>query len=353
MKKIIAYIILTLTLQSCIFTKGHFSEDGSMWVWNEKPNTNQHRPLLIEKSNIWIKKADNIKNLKSINIDVLGKKISHFHINEKGYSFGGTWQKNKTTDKDNNFEKISSELAITKSDTEKLLREFVDLGLNTYNKEEGYVVFDTENWLNFDKGYIYFKKENNRIKENDSIDLRPLTNNNYRTGLFEKIIITKKFDNNWFEWYRPTLGLQFTDTISLNKLPNIGQVLDINLTKYSKRILIFDDRKLDFLQIKVDNLNYGIAWDENSFLRYIITQDKNFKTPEKIEIGMSLSQISFSKPIVQNDEMFYSIKLKSDWNLAFCEKELKYFPTINKYNGDNCTSDSIKMTDKIKWIYKN
>ncbi len=205
MKKIL--FVMVLVIQGCNTSRGHYSEDGSTWIWANQRPENIHWPLepKLAATEKWLNKANKIDSLKYLEIDVLSKKWCAFKINEDTRIFDENWlrKSSKTPKTAKELENIGRQLSISKEEVEELITEFVSLKVNRFSKEKDYVLFQNETWMSFSKGYLYLSKEYH-INENDTINLNELTHGNYREGWWNNFIIEKKITANWFEWHRPT-----------------------------------------------------------------------------------------------------------------------------------------------------
>jgi hypothetical protein len=205
MKRIL--FLTVLVIQGCNTPRGHYSEDGSTWIWRNQRPENIHWPLepKLEATKKWLDKANKIDSLKYLEIDVLSKKWCAFKVNEDTRFFDENWlgKNSKTAGTVKVLANIGQQLSISQEETEELITGFVSLKVNRFSKEKDYALFQNETWLSFSKGYLYLPKEY-QIKENDTINLNELTHGNCRDGWWNNVIIQKKITANWFEWYRPT-----------------------------------------------------------------------------------------------------------------------------------------------------
>ncbi|MCJ8313105.1 MAG: hypothetical protein HRU38_21850 [Saccharospirillaceae bacterium] len=84
----------------------------------------------------------------------------------------------------------------------------------------------------------------------------------------------------------------------------------------------------------------GVISDED-VIKYISTYDTGFKTSEGVYIGMTLSEL---KKVTDNSIFTeygwaHYIELPSGWYAAFCISQ-------------SCTSENVKLSSKISWLFK-
>ncbi len=91
--------------------------------------------------------------------------------------------------------------------------------------------------------------------------------------------------------------------------------------------------------ITVNGIDFKVVEKEKFNVTFCLTTDKKFKTPEGYSIGTTLKDISEPEKnqIYKEAGFGYFIKLKSGWQLAFCE-------------GKSCTDSFPNENSTVKWI---
>ncbi len=103
-------------------------------------------------------------------------------------------------------------------------------------------------------------------------------------------------------------------------LPQIGQVLPNKIKEGSfKGYCIISPADMDKIyEIKVDSVEFEVAIDEKSRIKYIQTYNETFITDDGIKVGMTYEQVQkISKDIRTLIGWAYCIPLPSGWNAAF------------------------------------
>jgi hypothetical protein len=196
---ILIIAVFTCALSSCLLTKGRFSQDGSMWIWNNDPGGryNAHNPLQVDKATEWINAVSNIPRLKTLQVELTYRK--NYEINDSNMFFGSG---EKELPNYHSHFTFAKRLDIEPAQLETIVRDFDKLGLNRFYREENFIAFKTLTSLSWSRGYFYFPDSTlaAAIKEGDVIDLRQNNITYFREALFNDLRITKKFDNHWLEW---------------------------------------------------------------------------------------------------------------------------------------------------------
>jgi hypothetical protein len=132
------------------------------------------------------------------------------------------------------------------------------------------------------------------------------------------------------------------DTIRLEKLPSIGDMLNESIRLTSKHGQSVSSSTISPAATILNNgIIFDIAWDKDSRVNYIVTMDSKFSTKENVRINMTLKDI---KEIQKTDVLKmpgwgYYIQLKSGWFAGFCI-------------GKTCTDRELKENDKVTFIFK-
>ena len=86
---VISICILLLPLTGCYLFKGHYTPDGSMWIWDKDPNGryNAHTDLKLEKANEWIQTVIGIPKLTNIRVYSASRKHDNYTVNDSTMFF--------------------------------------------------------------------------------------------------------------------------------------------------------------------------------------------------------------------------------------------------------------------------
>ncbi|MEO6668862.1 MAG: hypothetical protein ABIN36_05270 [Ferruginibacter sp.] len=195
----LAFISIVSCISGCLLTKGHFTSDGSAFIWNKDPNGkyNAHNLLQIDSAYKWIETIKSISELKKIKIDIVSSKFDHYEINDSIMFFGN----HKELANYHSYKTFSQRLNIEPELLKSIVLSFDKLGLNRFYREDKYFAFVTQSYMTTSKGYFYFIDTILPLNKGDILDLRDESNrDNFRTALFEKFLILNKYDSHWYEW---------------------------------------------------------------------------------------------------------------------------------------------------------
>ena len=201
-KIILTAFILTPLLSACLLTKGHFTKDGSMWVWNKDPGGryNTHNPLQLDNANKWIESILTIPALKTLKIEVTSRKWDHYSVNDSVMFFD---LKNKELPNYHSYFTFAKRLNTDPEQLKKVVLDFDNLGLNRFYRENEFIAFNTETSLSFSKGYFYFfdTTVSRNINSGDILNFKNGKDLKYfRQGMFDTFLVLKKHDGHWIEW---------------------------------------------------------------------------------------------------------------------------------------------------------
>lgn len=199
----ISVIILFATcIAGCLLTKGHFTKDGSVWVWNKDPSGryNDHNPLQLDKANSWVDTVLQISALKTLKIEVTSKKWDHYYVNDSIMFFNLS---SKELPNYHNYYTFSKRLSCDPELLKRIVIDFDKLGLNRFYKEDEFIAFTTVTYFGYSKGYIYFIDSTigKNIITGDTLDFRNEKGFKYfREAETSKFLVLKKHDDHWIEW---------------------------------------------------------------------------------------------------------------------------------------------------------
>jgi hypothetical protein len=90
----------------------------------------------------------------------------------------------------------------------------------------------------------------------------------------------------------------------------------------------------------IDGIEFTAVLRQEDTL-YLMTNNRKFVTPEGYRVGMQLKELnkSLRKNLQKEPGWGYYAKLKSGWNLGFCE-------------GSSCTEHYPLDTSKVYWAFK-
>ena len=194
------FILFAIFSQGCIFFKGRFSEDGSMFIWNKDPEGryNAHPTLKLEEAIQWIESIKPFYKLKEIKISSTSKKWDHYDLNDSILFFKDG---RKELPNYHHYKAFAQRLDIEPEQLKKIIFDFDKLGLNRFYREEEYFAFETQTYLGWEKGYLYFIKPVAAIKENDTIDLlQEKEPEHFRSPVIYRFLIIRKLNDHWFEY---------------------------------------------------------------------------------------------------------------------------------------------------------
>lgn len=105
-------------------------------------------------------------------------------------------------------------------------------------------------------------------------------------------------------------------------------------------ILVSSGQFSSYQTIFLNNVEFQFVGSKSD-TQYLSTRSKQFLTPEGYVVGMRLGEVDkiLQKDIVKESGWGYYIRLKSGWNLAFCE-------------GSSCTDHNLQDSSTIDWIFK-
>jgi hypothetical protein len=194
---------LTLILTGCLLTKGHFTADGSMFVWNKDPSGryNSHNQLKVDKSTTWVNGLKDIKTIRSLEIESFSKKWDDYSVNDTGVFIAkGTLFKGQEQVKYKSAKTMANQLKVSDTVLIKVIKDFDDLGLNRFFREEKFMAFETHQSLTRTLGYFYFIDTTLNKNVGDTLDLRKFSTDNFKHGQSCKYVVTNKVNAWWTEW---------------------------------------------------------------------------------------------------------------------------------------------------------
>jgi hypothetical protein len=197
--------LLTIVIAGCLFTKGHFTKDGSMWVWNKDPSGryNEHNTLQIDKATNWVDTVLKVPALRTLKVEVTSKKWDHYDVNDSIMFFD---LKSQELPNYHSYYTFANRLNCKPELLKRIVLDFDKLGLNRFYREDSFLAFTTVTSLGYARGYLYFIDPTVGIKMNTG-DTLSFENGNefkyFREGRYSKLLVTKKYNNHWIEWEVP------------------------------------------------------------------------------------------------------------------------------------------------------
>jgi hypothetical protein len=195
-------LVLTQLFIGCLLTKGHFTKDGSMWIWNKDPGGryNNHNQLQIENTNNWLGTIREIPAFKTLKIEATSKKWDRYEVNDSTMFFN---LNNKELPNYHSYYTFAKRLNIDQELLKTIVLDFDKLGLNRFYRENEFIAFNTVTYLGYSKGYFYFFDSLivKSITVGDILDFKNSGEFRYfRQAMFDKFSVVKKFDDHWIEW---------------------------------------------------------------------------------------------------------------------------------------------------------
>ena len=195
-------LILSFGFSSCLLFKGHFTPDGSAWIWNKDPNGtyNAHNPLQLEKANAWVDTVLSIPALKKLKIETISNKLDHYEINDSIMFFD---LKKQELANYHSYQTFAKRLNTEPELLKRVVLDFDKLALNRFYKEDAFLAFTTVSYLNYSQGYFYFIDTiaGSKINTGDTLDFRSNQDfKNFREGTTNRFVIGKKYNDHWMEW---------------------------------------------------------------------------------------------------------------------------------------------------------
>jgi hypothetical protein len=175
-----------------------------MYVWDKDPSGkyNAHNPLQLDKATEWIMKVKDYEKLRTIQIEAYSKKWDSYEINDTATFLNKGKYNNEEKVAYLSLRTVSKRIGVADTTLIKIIQDFDYLNLNRFYREEDYLAFKTQTYLNFSKGYFYFYNTKLTMNKGDTLDLRQLNNmDNFRDALFSRFLVTNKYNDNWVEWY--------------------------------------------------------------------------------------------------------------------------------------------------------
>lgn len=146
-----------------------------------------HRYLITDfnfkEANVFVAQINNLPSINHISLTDKPKNGKEFDVNNQHIFVDTT-----LTDRPNfyNYKKRAAEINVTADALLEVLQSFYAINTVTFRRKEGYYMFESESYLNSEKGYIY--STGNNFKVGDSISMG-------RT-----YYITRQVDLKWFEY---------------------------------------------------------------------------------------------------------------------------------------------------------
>jgi hypothetical protein len=206
---VILNLILPLVfLSGCLLTKGHFTKDGSMWVWNKDQNGryNAHNPLRLDEATKWVDTVLTIPSLRTLQIDITSKKDDYYYLNDSILFFN---LKTKELPNYHSYYTFAHRLNVDPERLKRSILIFDELGLNRFYKEDEFIAFNTVTSLGYEKGYLYFidSTVGSKINPGDTLDFRKEKEFKYfRQANVSRLLVLKKYNVHWIEWRRQVVG---------------------------------------------------------------------------------------------------------------------------------------------------
>jgi hypothetical protein len=198
------YPLLTVLFTSCLFTKGHFSSDGSMWIWNKDPNGsyNADNPLLQEKSDQWVQKIRPLKQIRTMKIEVFSNDWDDYEVNDTGvFIKNGNLNKGAEMLKYKRAATMGKQLGMPDTMLISLIKKFDQLKLNRFYRENEFLAFETQVYFDLRRGYFYFYDPTFTDHIRDTFDLKYFgVLNNFKYGGNARFALIKKYDEHWVKW---------------------------------------------------------------------------------------------------------------------------------------------------------
>ncbi|PCJ00186.1 MAG: hypothetical protein COB15_03370 [Flavobacteriales bacterium] len=96
------------------------------------------------------------------------------------------------------YKKKANELKISPDSLQICLNAFYRIGVNEFNRDVKHFRFPVIVGFTTNKGYVYSKNEN--LQLGDTLPATSTRNKDYHF----KLVVTKKINGNWFEYYKTT-----------------------------------------------------------------------------------------------------------------------------------------------------
>jgi hypothetical protein len=140
----------------------------------------------------FIKKIQNLPTINEISIVDTKANGDDFVVNRQTIFLDTTKQ-----DQANyyNVNKRATELSIHSDSLSNCLKSFYKIGVNDFSRDSNYYRFRVIVGLTTNRGYLYV--DNRSVNSGDTLPATSVRNRDYHY----KVILTKKLDKNWFEYY--------------------------------------------------------------------------------------------------------------------------------------------------------
>ena len=198
---IILLAIIIMVAAGCMFTKGHYTKDGSMWVWNKDPNGqyNAHNPLKIDAANKWVDSVMKIPALRTLKLQVTSRRSDHYIVNDSIMFFD---LKKQELPNYHSYHTFARRLQIDPELLRKTVMDFDKLGLNRFYREDEFIAFKTVAYMNYTSGYFYFFDlvKVNSLNAGDILHFKDSDFKYFTDANYDRFVVLKKYDNHWIEW---------------------------------------------------------------------------------------------------------------------------------------------------------